>query len=138
MQQLAVIFWLATSVASADPATIERFCAAEWGELLPLKQSCIAEQQQAAKQLYQALAKADPQGWYQEQCALNKFTDYRQAASCVWIIEDEVRARRGEWVRPVDVPEEDFSKIRAICVRDFGLRFSAVEICIDHSTRGYR
>ncbi len=141
MQHLAVIFWLAMSVTSVDQVAIERLCAAQWGELIPLKQSCIAEQQQAAEQLRQALVEADSEGWYQdieEQCAMSKFTDYRQAASCVLIIEDKALAKRGDWVRPVGVPEEDFLKIRAICTRDFGLSFSSVQFCIDHSTRGYR
>ena len=51
----AVVLGMTISVTPADPATVERFCDDQWGELLPLKRSCVESQQKAANELEQAL-----------------------------------------------------------------------------------
>jgi hypothetical protein len=143
MQLLAIIVGIGLSVTSTDQAAIDDYCTAQWGNLLPLKNTCITGEQAAASELRQALSEAQTRGWLQDiekECSLNSPTNYGKAASCVsgsieyrkWEIEDRKLALRGHWSRPENVPEEVFLQVRDGCIKASGLRFHAVQGCINH------
>ncbi len=148
MGLLASALLIALTMAPAESAVISHHCDLQWGNLPPLRNRCVQQQIDAAWRLRYSLAEAKSLGWLDDMsagCSLSSASDYVEAAYCVasaiddrkWSIEDSARARRGEWVRPETVPEEEFEEVRSACIRDFGLSFSAVQICIDHSTRNY-
>lgn len=145
---LAVSLIFAWGQAVADQGAIERSCGAEWGTSAPLVESCIGSQQAAAQQLDRLLSDATALGWREEverQCGLGQDTDYVEAAQCVaaaikgriWEQRDQELASADAWQRPDGVTEQVFVQVKAQCIADFGLKYSTVEICIDHSTREF-
>ncbi|MFI0843267.1 hypothetical protein [Mesorhizobium sp. IMUNJ 23232] len=146
---LAVPLIFAAGQAVADQGAIERSCGAEWGTSAPLVESCIGSQQAAAQQLDRLLSDATALGWREEverQCGFGQDTDYVEAGQCVaaaikgrmWEQRDQELARADAWQRPSGVPQQVSLRIEAQCVDDFGLKYSNVEICIDHSSREFR
>jgi hypothetical protein len=146
---LAVLFMFASGQAVADQAAINKFCNAEWGTSGPLVESCNSSQQAAALQLDRLLSDAAAPGWREDverQCGVGQKTNYVEARECaaaaitdgLWEQRDRELARADAWQKPDGVPEHIFLQIKAQCIHDFGLRFSNVEICIDHSTREFR
>ncbi|WP_442578023.1 hypothetical protein ACSBOB_21005 [Mesorhizobium sp. ASY16-5R] len=146
---LAFSLIFAWGQAVADQGAIERLCGAEWGTSAPLVESCIESQQAAAQQLDRLLFDAAALGWREEverQCGLGHDTDYVEAGQCVaaaiegrmWEQRDQELARADAWQRPDGVPEQVFVQVKAQCIDDFGLKYSTVEMCVDHGTRGFR
>ena len=146
---LAILLALASGQALAADGTIARFCNTEWGTSTPLVQSCIDAQEAAAGKMDALLSEAATRGWREDverQCELVKKTDYVTAWQCVagavngrkWEQRDRDMARADAWQRPDGVPEKVFVQVKAQCIADFGLKYSTVEICIDHSTREFR
>jgi hypothetical protein len=146
---LAVPLIFAAGQAVADQGAIERSCGAEWGTSAPLVESCVGSQQAAALQLNRMLSDAAALGWQEEverQCGRGRETNYVEAGQCVaaaikgrmWERRDQELALADAWRRPDGVPEQVFLRIKAQCVDDFGLKYSTVEMCIDHGTRGFR
>jgi len=135
--------------AVADQGAIKRFCNAEWATSAPMVESCLGSQQAAALKLEGLLSNAATLGWREEverQCGLGQKTDYVRAGQCIaaaiegrlWEQRDRELARADAWQKPGGVPEQLFLQVKAQCVDDFGLKYSSVDICIDHSTREFR
>ena len=146
---LALLLAVAPGKGVADQSIMAKFCNAQWGTSTPLATSCVQAQEEAARRVDLLLIKASSLGWRNEveqQCEFSRKQDNVAALQCLdaaisqreWLGNDLAMARADAWQKPEGVPREIFLNVKAQCINDFGLKYSTVEICIDHSTREYK